>query len=279
MKQTFLSEPKLPHNPKPYPLLKWLGAKTQLLDFITPYLRKKEWYYEPFIGGGSVFCHMFREKKVLNVHLADINKRLMNFYRVVRDYPFEFVEQMEHYRDKNNKEYYNMMQKQTSKDPITDAGIFLYLNKTSFRGLYQENLKGEFNAAYGYRKKIKYVEIDKIINLSGALQGSVLQARNYTGILKSVLPNSMVYLDPPYHKMFEDYNKERFGEQEQIELKWYCDELLKKKCMVVQSNNYTPFINELYQDWHIETIDEVYHKFSHYDYIKECMITNHQNLG
>ena len=279
MKQTFLDEPKLPSRPNPYPILKWLGAKTQLMEFFSPYLRKREWYYEPFIGGGSVFCHMFREGKIQNAHLGDLNKRLINFYQVLRDKPFEFIREIEQYRGKNNKKFYNTMQKKVSKEPIVDAGIFFYLNKTSFRGLYQENLKGEFNAAYGYRKKIRYVEIDKIIHLSKALQGIILQPTNYTHILKQVKPDSMVYLDPPYHKMYVDYTKERFGEREHIELQWYCNELRKRGCIVVQSNNYTPFINELYNDWHVETIDNVYHKFSHYSYIKECIITNRENLG
>ena len=279
MKQTFLVEPKLPHNPNPYPILKWLGAKTKLLKFITPYLRKREWYYEPFIGGGSVYCYMYREGKIVNAHLGDINKRLINFYQVLRDRPFEFIREMEQYRDKNKKDFYNNMQKKVGKSSLEDAGIFFYLNKTSFRGLYQENLKGEFNAAYGYRRKVRYVEISKILNLSASLKGTILQPTNYTHILRNVKPKSMVYLDPPYHEMYDDYNKEGFGEKEHSELCWYCNELRKKGCVVVQSNNYTPFINKLYDDWFVETIDGVYHKFSHNEKVKECIITSHDNVG
>ena len=47
------------------PFLKWAGGKTQLLDEIEKRLpeeilknKKIESYYEPFIGGGSVFIYL-----------------------------------------------------------------------------------------------------------------------------------------------------------------------------------------------------------------------------
>ena len=37
------------------PILKWVGGKRQLLDFIRPLIPEHTTYCEPFVGGGAVF--------------------------------------------------------------------------------------------------------------------------------------------------------------------------------------------------------------------------------
>jgi len=68
------------------PLLKWAGGKRRLVERILSFFpddRRERRYHEPFMGGGAVFFSLELGRGSVN----DINTRLMNFYRVVRDSP------------------------------------------------------------------------------------------------------------------------------------------------------------------------------------------------
>mgnify|MGYP002524598856 FL=1 len=84
---------------KPRPFLKWAGGKTQLLPVIDSFLpvsfrqESDVTYIEPFVGGGAMLFFMMQ--KYPNIRRAvvnDINPRLINTYRVVRDNPIALVE-------------------------------------------------------------------------------------------------------------------------------------------------------------------------------------------
>lgn len=72
------------------PFLKWPGGKTQLLSQFKSYFPqellkgKVKRYIEPFLGSGAVFFHIFKNYKVSEAILADINRELVLTYRVVQ---------------------------------------------------------------------------------------------------------------------------------------------------------------------------------------------------
>ena len=62
-------------NPKPF--LKWVGGKTQIMDKLEKYFPNNyKRYFEPFLGGGSVFFNFTLKKSTL----ADLNGTLINTY-------------------------------------------------------------------------------------------------------------------------------------------------------------------------------------------------------
>ncbi len=274
MSKTFLEVDDRHLRVDPYPLIKWLGSKSNYLDFLGKYLKKTDAYYEPFLGGASVFCYMFREGYIspeTEVILSDINTRLINFYLQIKNNTEEFIELMNTFKEKNTRDWYYVYQKKVGDDELEDACIFLYLNKCSFRGLYQVNLKGEFNAAYGYRKKVNFVDEKKINNMSEALQNVSIINCDYKETLAKVRENSTLYLDPPYHNMYADYDKARFVEEDHLVLHGLTENLRRRNVYILQSNNYTPLIKELYGDWRIETIQSNL-RFKHDKKSVECLI-------
>lgn len=48
------------------PIIKWAGGKEKELKFIIPNLPIFENYYEPFVGGGSVFAKINAKKYYIN---------------------------------------------------------------------------------------------------------------------------------------------------------------------------------------------------------------------
>ena len=85
------------------PFLKWPGGKRWLvnhyLEIIPPEYNN---YYEPFLGGGSVFFAL-RPKKAI---IADINSELINLYIVMRDKPEELKKLMNQHQCAHCQTYY-----------------------------------------------------------------------------------------------------------------------------------------------------------------------------
>ena len=79
-----------------YPL-KWVGGKRQVCSqLVSQFPQDLTYYYEPFVGGGSVlltFLYIKKSKgafsKCKKVYASDANANLINFWMILKDYPEE----------------------------------------------------------------------------------------------------------------------------------------------------------------------------------------------
>ena len=85
-------KPSQNFNAKPF--LKWAGGKRQLVNEIKKKLpvnfkESKEdlIYYEPFLGGGSVFFYLKNHYKIKKSVISDINPELMLTYKCIQKKP------------------------------------------------------------------------------------------------------------------------------------------------------------------------------------------------
>ena len=70
------------------PLLKYPGGKEKELKYILPNLPKKTAnYFEPFIGGGSLFFHLQHGDSIIN----DFNAEIVNCYKVIKTAPKKLI--------------------------------------------------------------------------------------------------------------------------------------------------------------------------------------------
>lgn len=61
--------------------LKWAGGKRQLLPELTKRFPKSfSGYVEPFLGGGTVFFQVKKDRSPKKVFLSDINEYLVNCF-------------------------------------------------------------------------------------------------------------------------------------------------------------------------------------------------------
>lgn len=233
------------------PFLKWAGGKRQLMPVIKKFIPNKyNRYYEPFLGGGSVYFALRPERAIL----SDTNEELINLYKVIASDLDLLIKELS--KLKNDKEFYYQMRELNlkGKDRIKRAARTLFLNKTCFNGLYRVNKKGEFNVPYGNNPKTKIFDERELILASDLLKKADLFSEDFRKILHRVEKNDLVFLDPPYYPVseysdFKRYTKESFHEKDHIELRNAFRDLSDKGAFVILTNSNTEFIRELYKDF------------------------------
>jgi DNA adenine methylase len=133
-------------SPQVHPFIKWAGGKQSIAQTLIDFFPKSfEKYYEPFVGGGSLFFTLSPRQAVL----ADENQWLIDTYLALKQDWRKVADCLE--KMINTRQEFLRIR---SINPWTlslfeRAAQFIYLNKTCFRGLFRVNKKGVFNAPYG----------------------------------------------------------------------------------------------------------------------------------
>jgi DNA adenine methylase len=236
-------------NAKPF--LKWVGGKRSILPLLLERMPEEYTaYYEPFVGGGALFF----ETQPKTAYLSDINFYLIITYKVVRDDVDRLIKNLKIHNSRHNKEYYLKARKRlsTEKDPTKIAGLFIYINKTCFNGLYRVNKSGGFNVPMGSYKNPKIADEETLRACSAVLQGVKIAQHGFEQV--KIQKGAFYYIDPPYHNTYSQYDGSGFGEKEHADLALFCKEIDKKGGYFMLSNSDTDLVRTLYKGY---TIDEV----------------------
>lgn len=246
--------------PSPSPFLKWVGGKGKLLgQYKSHFPEEFNRYHEPFVGGGAVFFHLDPGE----ARLTDVNARLIETYRVIRDDVGGLLERLDHHREQHDAAYYYRQRKRLNAprglSAADRAALFIYLNKTCFNGLYRENRRGEFNVPVGRYTNPSVFDVPNLVAASRALQDVELDVAPFTGVLDHAEEGDFVYFDPPYVPVsatsnFTGYAAGGFDEALQIRLAQTFAKLARRGCRVMLSNSDCAFVRELYAGWRIERV-------------------------
>ena len=212
------------------PMIKYRGGKSkeipELLKHIPEFSGR---YVEPFFGGGAMFFYLEPKKAIIN----DINSRLMNFYRGVRDdysglrreldeiealykenrKSFDALKSMhpsERVEDKNEEMYYALraMYNGLTDKKYSDALLYFYINKTAYSGMIRYNVRGEFNVPFGRYKQLNTSVVTEAH--SRLLKNAEIYSMDYRPVFDKCKENDFVFLDPPYDCVFSDYGNEEY---------------------------------------------------------------------
>ncbi len=196
--------------------LRWIGGKSKIVQILGKFVPVNfERYWEPFLGGGSMFFLL----KPQSSFLSDSNKDLIACYEIVRDNPIELSQQLESHRNKHSKEYYYQIREEYNLgcNKIEQASKFIYLNKACFNGIYRVNKQGKYNVPYGSKVNPSIPIRETLLSASSILQRAELACGSYESILlnHNIATNDFIYLDPPYPPLngtsnFIHYTQERF---------------------------------------------------------------------
>ena len=167
----------------PKPILKWVGGKTQILDkLIVEFPTEINNYREIFLGGGSVLLTLLSYVKngIIKIHgniyAYDLNEPLIYIYINIQSNHNELYNEIQKLITEFNscgdgeinrtpkniddakiakENYYYWFRSEYNKLSVNDkkttigSAMFIFLNKTCFRGVFRVGPKG-FNVPYGH---------------------------------------------------------------------------------------------------------------------------------
>ena len=194
---------------------------------------------------------MFFQASPKRAILSDVNWRLIELYRVIRDQRDEFEELLAQHAAMHSKAYYYDVRGQSLADSVTRAAQFLYLNRTCWNGLYRENTKGQFNVPIGTRQTILF-ETDDFGAWSEVLQDAELVQQDFEKALDMAEVGDFVFVDPPYtvrHNMngFAKYNQNIFAWEDQIRLRQALERASLRGVSFAMTNADHKSVRDLYQ--------------------------------
>lgn len=247
------------------PPLKWVGGKRwaakHLAGLVMQRLTIGARYIEPFFGSGAVALALPTGTKML---LSDLCAPLMGLWWWIKNRPKDLDFAMGSFEEDwtiNEENYYRIRDAFnalpfSTKDPLP-AARFLWLNKTSYNGVYRENKAGKYNVPWGKKMTVNLPSFEHIEALSHHLESAqILMGVDFEAALRQARPGDVVFVDPPYDGVYDDYLAGGFGVEGQVRLARVLDQLVGRGVHVFMTNNDTDRIRELYNGWDIEPFEE-----------------------
>jgi DNA adenine methylase len=252
--------------------LKWVGGKQQIISNVLElYPKTMNNYHEPFLGGGTVLLSVLSNENIHitgKVYASDLNKHIIDFYTLIQTNPEKLIRDtrrlIEEFRQAtgdvvnrspktleeamtSEESYYYWIRSQFNKSPT--SSMFLFLNKTCFRGVYREGPNG-FNVPFGHNKNPGIIDDEHIRSLSRLIRDVVFTHGSFTDTLQRVAtPDDFVYLDPPYapenSTSFTSYTVSGFSAEMHNELFRMAREL---PCVFLMSNSDVQLVRDSFKE-------------------------------
>lgn len=272
------------------PFLKWVGGKSQIVDNVLEIFPSEcNHYHEPFLGGGSVLIALLMKQRQCGIHIhkniyaSDLNLALISVYQNIQTNPHELIQELNVLISQYNhakkrtivkrdaatledaytsaESYYYYTRKEynllTNKRSIIASAMFIFMNKTCFRGVYREGPNG-FNVPYGNYSNPGIMDETHILFISHLIQNVIFSHRTYNDAFEHVCAGDFVYLDPPYapenEKSFVSYNAGGFKLADHEGLFNQCLQLSEKNIKFVLSNSDVPIVKAAFLNPVYETI-------------------------
>lgn len=290
----------------------YVGDKYKLMgQLIKLFPEKIDNFYEPFVGGGTVFLNVMAKRYYLNdinYHIINIHKfliknsrssgiffnkidQIIEEYELSRSYRQDIIpaslkeEYKKTYFAKFNKSGYEKLRTYVNdykeKQPLILYILLIY----GFNRMLRFNSIGKFNLPVGNVDFNKNV-VNALNNYFDFVSDKkiTITSKDYRGFFsgKKFLKNDFIYLDPPYLISASEYNKlwNQDSERDLLEL----IDSLNRKCVKFALSNITHYNekkNDVLIDWmkkyNVHEIESNYisYRDNGKKKIKEVLITNY----
>lgn len=275
------------------PFLKWVGGKSQIIgDVMQLFPRDIQNYHECFLGGGSVLLALLSHTKngtirvSGTVYASDLNSNLIGLYKNVQSNVDALIADTKKLTDEfarcvgtdvnraptsvptetsaPESYYYWIRSRFNSLDSehrtsVEASAMFLFMNKTCFRGVYREGPRG-FNVPFGNYKKPTVLDEAHIREVSSLIADVVFTNCSFEDSLARVTSGDFVYLDPPYAPetgtSFVGYTSDGFGLDKHTALFKTCAEMKTNNVKMLMSNANVKLVQDAFAppDFQVRTL-------------------------
>lgn len=216
--------------------ISWIGGKRLLRKRIMSLFPSDfDRYVEVFGGAGWVLFGADRHAPVEVYN--DYNGDLVNLFRCVKHHPRELRRELAY--TLNSREEFAAYRQQIDAGGLTDiqrAARYFMIIKLSY---------GSDRRTYGARHSNVTRMVDYLQKAHERLSSVVIEHRSYKEIIQRYdRPDTLLYLDPPYHGTERYYSG--FGEDDHLQLFGL---LSKAQGKFVLSYNDDAFVRETYKDF------------------------------
>jgi DNA adenine methylase len=211
-------------------------------------------YHEIFLGGGSVLlallCYVKSSniKVYGNIYAYDLNEPLIYMYKNIQKSHIELYDCIQniigHFNECKNEKinripinitqaksakenYYYWIRNQYNnlslidKKSILGSSMFIFLNKTCFRGIFRLGPKG-FNVPYGHYNNPEIINREHLEEIHNLIQSVIFEHGNFSSSIQNIEQDDFTYFDPPYapetDKSFVGYTEKGFSIKNNKEL-------------------------------------------------------------
>lgn len=206
-------------------------------------------YYEPFAGSAALFNHLSDHSQTSG-WISDINKELMDLYRLIQSDP-DYLNTKMHEKEAKwlslstpdrKLHYYELRSRYWGMPFGTEATALLYfLMRTGFNGIWQtcKSSNGRYGTPAGLAAEKKRVFCPDTVNTwANKLTHMNIRSGCYKDLI--VDDRSFVFCDPPYRDSFANYGTD-FNDKAQMDLiKWCRDVHARTGSIVWLSNRDNP---------------------------------------
>lgn len=231
------------------PLLRWAGGKRWLAEALRTIAQELQptHYVEPFVGGGAAFFHTIWPSATI----GDSNAHLIRCYRGLVDNAAAVRRKLRALPV--NRETYLRVAAWRPRSDTGAAARLLYLNRTSYGGIYRENARGIFNVPYsGDRSLAPLLSGARLEDAGRLLTGVSICHGDFEEVIAAAAQSSLIYCDPPYsgdgpEGAFKRYGSALFSWNDQQRLARAATNLADAGALVLVSNADTDAIRTLYR--------------------------------
>lgn len=244
--------------------IKWVGSKGRagiLANLAAHFPEHVGTYVEPFFGAGALYFELAaRETRpFVEAILTDGNPHLMHMWLDLRGNPSATVYFLEGYAARDGEAFYYAVRKKFNlgpdafPEPGAFAAAFIYLNRSTYNGLFRVNSEGKFNAAFGHKQKLgtNIVDPPVIECYAALLEGACVECADFSEAFSCVGKGDFMYIDPPFHGTYSGYTFPEFTEEDHVRLRGHVADASARGVKIMVSNADTEYIRGLYDGFRI----------------------------
>lgn len=236
------------------PPVRYYGGKWRIAPWVISQFPKHDCYCEPFAGGASV---LLRKPPSQFEVLNDINGDVVNFFRVLREYPAQLINAIR-YTPVSRLEHRLAHHRRDEDTPVERARKFYVRSRQSFgsgEGRYNTGWRYQRNSSKGTSVVREWQNVRSLWAASDRLLDVQIECDDaIKTVTRFDAQGTLFYVDPPYPMSTRHSNAPRYWQEmtdaDHVAL---AEALHEVEGMVIISSYPSPLYRDLYAGWRMVT--------------------------